>query len=211
MNQMDVLSDDVLLEIFDFYADKRPLQEGISSGKRKKVIEAWQLLVHACRRWRSLVLGSPRRLNLRPYCTFKTRIRDMLNVWPAFPLVVNSGGISSDTENIIAALRQSNRVCQVSLCLLHRKSKAVLAAMKVPFPELTDLRVWTFDTEPPVIPDSFLDGFAPRLRLFELNGTTFPGLPKLLLSATHLLSLSLLNIPYSGYSIRKTQKILEVV
>jgi hypothetical protein len=50
-----------------------------------------------------------------------------------------------------------------------------------------------------VIPDSFLDGSAPRLRLFELSGIPFPGLPKLLLSATHLVDLYLHRIPHSGY------------
>jgi hypothetical protein len=50
-----------------------------------------------------------------------------------------------------------------------------------------------------VIPDSFLDGSAPRLRHFILHGIPFRGLPNLHLSATHLLYLKLLNIPHSGY------------
>jgi hypothetical protein len=33
----------------------------------------------------------------------------------------------------------------------------------------------------------------------ELDGIPFPGLPKLLLSATHLVQLVLTNIPHSGY------------
>ena len=49
------------------------------------------------------------------------------------------------------------------------------------------------------IPDSFWGGSAPRLRHFELSGIPFPGLPKLLLSATHLNHLSLSGIPHSGY------------
>ena len=60
-----------------------------------------------------------------------------------------------------------------------------LAAMHVPFPELTNL--WlsaSGETQP--IPDSFLDGSAPRLRYFHLDGIPFPGLPNLLLYATHL-------------------------
>jgi hypothetical protein len=50
-----------------------------------------------------------------------------------------------------------------------------------------------------VIPDSFLDGSAPRLRIFEFHGIPFPGLPKLLLSADHLVELWLSDIPHSGY------------
>jgi hypothetical protein len=51
----------------------------------------------------------------------------------------------------------------------------------------------------PVIPDSFLDGSAPRLRVFDLKGILFPGFPKLLSSATHLVYLRLRNIPHSVY------------
>jgi hypothetical protein len=50
-----------------------------------------------------------------------------------------------------------------------------------------------------VIPDSFLGGFAPRLEGLYLTGVPFPGLPKLLLSATHLVRLKLDDIPHSGY------------
>jgi hypothetical protein len=198
MNQIDVLPDDALLEIFDFYVDTSPFHERISSDECKTVIEAWQLLVHVCRRWRGLVLGSPRRLNLRLYCTSKTRIKDTLDVWPAFPLIVDSG-MSSDTENIIAALGQNNRICQAYLYPADLELGRVLAAMQIPLPELTDLRVSSFGTEPPIIPNSFLGGSAPRLRILKLGGTPFPGLPKFLLSATHLLSLTLSNTPHSGY------------
>jgi hypothetical protein len=196
---MDVLTDDALLEIFDFYLDTSPFHERIPS-----TIEAWQLLVHVCRRWRSLVLGSPRRLNLRLYCTSKTPVKDTLDVWPAFPLVVDSSSImglsSSDADNIIATLGQINRICQVDLSLKGRPSEAVLAAMQVPFPELTDLHVSSpVGGESPTIPDSFLGGSAPRLQSFSLHGTSFPGLPKLLLSATRLVELKLINIPNSGY------------
>ena len=203
MKQIDVLPDDVLLEIFDFYTITGPLDEGMSSDECKKATETWQSLIHVCRRWRGLVLGSPRRLNLRLYCTSKTPIRDTLDVWPALPLVI--GGVmtlSSGTDNITATLGQSNRVCQVLLWSFARacmQLEKVFAAMQVPFPELTDLRLSSFGMHPPAIPDSFLDGSAPRLRSFKLHGIPFLGLPNLLLSATHLVSLSLSHIPRSGY------------
>jgi hypothetical protein len=38
--------------------------------------------------WRTLVLESPRRLNLRLFCTPKTPVKDTLDVWPALPLIV---------------------------------------------------------------------------------------------------------------------------
>ena len=49
------------------------------------------------------------------------------------------------------------------------------------------------------LPDLFLGGSAPRLEFLWLDGIRFPGLPKLLLSATHLVSLYLENIPHLGY------------
>ncbi|KAN0103705.1 hypothetical protein V8E52_011730 [Russula decolorans] len=187
--RIDVLPDDVLLEIFDFYIRDKP------------AIEAWQSLVHVCQRWRTLVFQSPRHLNLQLYCTPKTPARDTLDFWPALPLIIKGTMAQSpDTDNIVAALGPSNRVCQVDLWdLAGLKLEEVLAPMQVPFPELTDLRLWSNDKTPLVIPDSFLGGSAPRLRHFELDGIPFPGLPKLLLSATHIVHLRLINIPHSGY------------
>jgi hypothetical protein len=194
VNRIDVLPDDVLLEIFDFYVKMD------SRFNLKASTEKWQLLVHVCRRWRSVVLGSPHILNLRLYCTPKTPVGDTLDVWPAFPLIVEGiTATSRGTGNIIAALGQGTRVCQVNLGLTDLQSEQVLAAMEVPFPELTDLRLFSYDTTLPVIPASFLDGSAPRLRSFYLNGIPFPELPKLHLLATHLVHLELYDIPHSGY------------
>jgi hypothetical protein len=51
----------------------------------------------------------------------------------------------------------------------------------------------------PVLPDSFLGGSVPQLRFLSLTFIPFPGLPKVLLSATRLVKLWLLAIPHSGY------------
>src|SRR5260221_4893260 len=50
-----------------------------------------------------------------------------------------------------------------------------------------------------VVPDSFLGGSSPRLQTLWLDLIPFPGLPKLLLSANHLVLLHLWNIPDCGY------------
>ena len=164
----------------------------------KRGIEAWQVLVHVCRRWRSLVFRSPLRLDLRLFCTPETPAKDKLDVWPALPLIVR-GNISSGTDNVIAALGRSSRVCQVSLSLANCHLEKVMAAMQVPFPALTDLWLYLYDEALSAIPDSFLGGSATSLRIFTLRGIPFPGLPKVLLSATHLDTLWLYNIPHSGY------------
>ena len=194
MIRIDVLPDDVLLEIFDFYINM------YSSQGTKWGTEAWQLLVHVCRRWRTLVFGSPRRLNLQLCCTPDTPAKDTLDVWPALPLLIKGKMALSGTDNVIAALGESTRVYEVNLDLAGFQVEEVLAAMQVSFPELTETWLWShYDETPPVIPDSFLDGSAPRLRIFTLDNIPFPGLPKLLLTATHLAHLRLYNIPHSGY------------
>jgi hypothetical protein len=195
MKQIDVLPDDVLLEIFDFYVEMSLLYGG------KRGIEAWQLLVHVCRRWRSLVFQSPRRLNLRLRCTTQTPAKDTLDVWPALPLLIAGNmDLSPGTDDVIAALAQNNRVCQVILLnIAGRQLENVLVQMQVAFPELTDLRLSSDYEALPVIPDSFLCGSAPRLQILSLDGIPFPGFSKLALSATHLVELWLSNTPHSCY------------
>ena len=99
----------------------------------KKGIESWQLLVHVCWRWRNLVFESPRRLNLRLFCPLQTPVRDWLKIWPAFPLIVqDTVGVLSAIDNVILALGQSNRVCQVWLSPLSDwQLENVLAPMQV--------------------------------------------------------------------------------
>ena len=197
-----MLPDDVLLEIFHFHVDGA-WNEHEDEEYQMKV---WQSLVHVCRRWRSVVFGSPRRLDLRLACTANTLARDTVDVWPALPLVIHDhdserGGV----DNIIAFLEHSDlvrRITQINLQFVSSSQVEVIGeAMQVPFPELTHLDLYRFPQTGPVLPlpDSFLGGSAPRLRFLLLSGIPYPGLPKLLLSATHLTELRLLGIPHSGY------------
>ena len=193
MIRIDVLPDDILLEIFDFCVIVDP------ASRSKRATEAWQELVHVCRRWRNLLFESPRRLNLRLYCTPTTPARDTLDVWPALPLIINGFNVSrSDTDNVITALGQNNHVLEVLLKGFSNPEE-VLATMNVPFPNLADLRLYSYDETPPVLHDSFLGGSATRLHSFKLSGISFPGLPGLLLSSTHLVRLYLERISHSGY------------
>jgi hypothetical protein len=194
--QIDIFPDDVLLDIFDFC---RSMDLQIKDLRAKT--DAWQSLVHVCRRWRCLVFASPRRLNLQLFCTPDTSPWNTLDVWPALPLIIDGRmGSLSSIDNVIPALVQRNRVCQVSLWNLEGwQFEQVFEVMQVPFPELTHLRLSSHDKTPRSIPDSFLDGSAPRLRSFSLNCISFPGLPRLHLYAPHLVLLDLHNIPHSGY------------
>ena len=197
-----MLPDDVLLEIFEFYPDK--------GGYPYRA--EWIKLAHVCRRWRSVVFQSPRRLNLRLVCTHNTPTMDTLDIWPPLPLVIHDCHIyikgRPSSDNVIAALEHNDRVSQICLMNLRRSNYGYLvdsAAMQKPFPELTYLELGVLEDEDGVndgpgsiLPDSFLGGTAPRLRSLCFYNIQFRELPKLLLSTTHLVELELDNIPLSG-------------
>ena len=202
MAQIDVLSDDVLLGVFDFHTNSHP---PLAQGDKSE-IETWQTLVHVCRRWRTLVLGSPRRLNLQLLCRPRTPAQDKLDIWPTLPLVVYGDVILPRyVDNVIAVLGQSNRIREITFFdFNYPKLQEVLDAMEVPFPELTYLSLSSYaDSENPTFTpfpgDSFLGGSAPCLRYLELVCIPFPTLPELQLSADHLAELHLCDIPRSGY------------
>jgi hypothetical protein len=73
--------------------------------------------------------------------------------------------------------------------------------MQEPFPVLTSLNLSLYGrlVSRTRIPDSFLGGSTPHLRHLSLENVSFPALPALLLSATNLVTLSLQNVPDSGY------------
>ncbi len=159
---------------------------------KKQRVEEWITLVHVCRRWRSVGFQSPRRLNLQLLCTHKTRARDILDVWPPLPLIIHdSYGIlnrrngTSGVDDITAAPEHNDRVCQIKLRYLTSSQLEYVtdsAAMRKPFPELTDLhlRIFVDGGLGRIPPDSFLGGTAPRLQSLYFDGVVFPGLPKLL-------------------------------
>ena len=195
---IDILSDDALLEIFGFYV--------VEDIHVKRDVEAWQSLVHVCQRWRRLVFGSPRCLNLRLYCATKTqtRMRDTLDIWPALPLIIRGSANPEELDNIIAVLERNDRVCDISIdfsdshfgdawTVMHHD------VMQKPFPVLERLGLSASGMTPD-IPDSILGGSAPHLIALALDGFPFPGIPKLLMSTTHLMHLSLTNYSSSrGY------------
>jgi hypothetical protein len=201
-----MLSDDVLLEIFDFY---RQISQEASDSPWK-----WNTLIHVCQRWRDVVFGSPRRLDLMLLCTYGTPVKRSLDCWPSLPIVIKYWTTLEfrppsfeDEDNMIAALKHHNRIRQIQLAVTSSLLGKVAASMKEPFPELTSLSLW-FDkgysncSAPTLpLPDAyaFLCGNAPRLRDFSLIGIPFPDLPELLHSARGLASLRLLEVPETGY------------
>ena len=193
-----MLPDVALLEIFDFYLHNHETWER----------PTWHKLVHVCRKWRNIVFGSPGRLDLRLYCGAGTPVMKTLVVWPPLPIVIDiSDGrlsrLTPDADNIIAALKQNDRIYRLRLSLLKFSfisQEKVFATMQQPFPALRFLRLTHGDGIAPVGANSFLGGSAPpHLQSLGLFGIAIPGLPKILSSATHLVHLELSRIPHSGY------------
>jgi hypothetical protein len=129
-----------------------------------------------------------------------------MDIWPALPILI-LGHVSEElVDDAVAGLEHvnSDRISQINLNFSSQIENLRIAklwtAMQGPFPELVALYL-SFEclSHEPVVPDSFLGGSAPRLRFLKLNRMPFPGLPKLLLSATHLVELHLYDTPHSGY------------
>ena len=182
-----MLPDVALLKIFDFYEDE-------------KQIEAWHTLVHVCRKWRNMVFGSPLRLNLRLCCKARTPVREMLDLWPPLPIIIKVYNREMFVvDDILAALERNDRILELELDVSSSLLEKILAEMKQPFPALARLVLEPRDEAALIVPASFLGGSAPHLQSLFLDYIPFPGLPKLLLSATRLVDLTLWRIPHTGY------------
>jgi F-box-like len=194
-----VLPDDVLLEIFVYVAGPQYLSFRELSDREN----GWRTLVHVCKRWRYIVFASPRRLDLRLYCTNTRPVKDLLKIWPPLPISISAyhyGNTSPlpGVTNIIAALKEHNRVFAINIDGVPDSLLKRIAAIKS-FPALKQLGLFSHAETAPMLPDSFLGGSAPRLRTLLLKGIPFPGLGKLLVSTTDLVNLFLTDIPQSGY------------
>lgn len=186
---IDILPDDVLVEIFHFYLDF------FGSSSRGA---GWKRLVQVCQRWRNVVFGSPLHLDVKLYCTARTSLRKMLDVWPALPISISSRLSHVERENVLAILELHQRVCEICFTgVPNELLEQVGQMMQKPFPALTKLLLGSSSPAPEawVLPDSFLGGSAPRLRVLELKHIPCPALPNLLMSTTDLRDLYLSSIP----------------
>ena len=153
--------------------------------------------MHTCRKWRRIALASRGALRLRLFCTHGTPVQRTLHFWPALPIVVEYGGSSTldppapeDEDNIIAALKQSDRVISISLTVTNSLMEK-LSAVEKPFSELEDLVILSRDGGPVTLPSTFRCG--PRLRRLHSTGIELLALllPLHSNSFTHLLDLQL--------------------
>ena len=189
------LPDEVLLDIFGFcmaYPLPPPPYED----------DAWHTLVHVCRWWRYVVFGSSRRLNLRLLCT-NGRLGKTLDIWPELPIVVHVDDWETLpmplVTSVISVLKRSDRVCKIIIGNV--QNRLLLVTMNEPFPALIELELASFKVGLPILPDSFLGGYVPRLRSLKLRGISIPGIRRLLLSTRDLVTLSLGFTQKSGYTL----------
>jgi hypothetical protein len=130
--------------------------------------------------------------------------RKVVDIFPPLPIII-SVYCALTGDNVVAALERKGRICKITIGHVPSSLwEKFLAEMQGPFPALTDLCLHSKDEAdkgPPVVSDWFLGGSAPHLPHLDLSRVQvrFPGLTKLPLSPTHLITLRLSNIPHSGY------------
>jgi len=195
---LDVLSDDILLYIFDFYRH----EVEYNSAVRQWSWCHWRLLVNVCQRWRYIIFAWPNHLNVQIDCRSGMAIETALDVWPALPISIRAifEDDDPDGDDIFAALKHRERITEVDFSgLLGPQLESCVALMQETFPILRTLSLECNEETTLVISDTFLGGCAPRLRNVKLCYISFPTLPKLLLSASRLVELHLEEIPKTGY------------
>ena len=186
---INILPNEILLDIFDHIRLSRTDLESML-----KPVWKWHVLVHVCRRWRQIVFASPLRLNLELLCTNGTPVRDYLDYWPAFPIVIDytsfRGLTPCDEDNIIVALEHRTRIHQIHLPVSMSLWSKMATVMQEPFPALTSLSVSTRNV-PCLLPVGFLGGSAPRLREIRFQGFPSPTFLNLFPHTSDLVKLDL--------------------
>ena len=182
---IDMLPDDVLLNIFRLFLESSP--------------RFWSALTHVTRRWRHVVFESPLGLDLRLYCTYGTPVSKISDCWPALPIVVHYSETvlaQEDEDNIVAALKHSDRVSSIDLTITSSLLKK-LSAIKMPFLELEELVLRSLASVQLALPSTLRWGT--RLRKLHSTRIAFSALPALLSASTGLVELLLHEIPKVGY------------
>ena len=185
-----MLSEDILHHIFRQYLDASP--------------QSWLTLVSVCQKWRQIVFTSLLGLNIRLHCTYKSPVLKSLCLWPAaLPITIKYGGAPNldppapeDDDNIIAALKQSGRVSSIRLTI-SSSLREKLSAISEPFTQLEDFVLFSQDSLPLTLPNSFHLG--PRLCVLHLIGIAISSFPRLLSPSQALVDIQLHEIPITGY------------
>ena len=160
------------------------------------------VLVHTCRHWRRIVFAYQRALHLRLFFSRGMPVKKDLDCWSTFPIAVQYGGsleddlpTPEDEDNIMAALKQSNRVISISLTIT-TALQARLYTIKSPFSDLEDLILLSRD-HVRSLHSCFRWSFGlTQLRKLHLTRILVSGLPQLLRSSRNLVDLRLHEVIY---------------
>jgi hypothetical protein len=184
-------SNEAFLKIFGYFLDSSP--------------QNWPTLVHTCRKWRRIVFAYKKALRLLLFCTHGTPTLKSLDCWPALPIVVQYGGsltlnppAPEDVDNVMAALKQSDRVISISLTITTSLQER-LSTIERPFSELENLVLLSRDRgRCLILSNAFLLGptWGPRLRILHLTRIAFLELPQLLYASRNLVDLQLHEVIY---------------
>ena len=176
-----MLSQDILLKVFHHVMVATP--------------RIWPILTWVCRRWRQIIFASPRGLNLWLYCTHRKPVLEILDIWPALPIILEYGGVPNldppapeDDDNIIAALKQFDCVNSISLTVTSSLCKK-LSAVSEPFSGLENFVLFSQDNLQLTLQNSFHLG--PRLRTIHLTRIAIPSFPQLLSPSQFLVDIQL--------------------
>ena len=186
---IETLSDDILLNVFHRYLSVTPT--------------LWPTLAWVCQRWRQIIFTSSLGLKLRLHCTYGTPVLKTLDCWPVLPIAIQYGGVPNldppapeDDDNIIAALKQSDRVVSISLTLTSTLLEK-LSAISEPFLDLEELSLLSQDNVQLTLPSTFRWGSL--LRTLHSTRVTIPSFPHLLSPCQDLVDLELHEIPSAGF------------
>ena len=206
---IDKLPGEILDEIFRLYGlDTVALSRRRLWEWHRLIHECRNLngLIHVCRKWRSIILDPIRRLGLQLLCTYRTP-RSILQCWPELPIVMQYRALprhnllfSQDVDSIVAALQQPDRIRKIRLTVTIALMENLSAITQEQFPKLELLDLTTHTEDGLILHDQFL-GATPCLHTLRTTKVALPALPRLLLSATILVSLQLEAIPSTEYYI----------
>ena len=201
-NWIEVLPEDVLLVIFDFY-------RLYSTKKSRRRPWKWHRLAHVCRKWRHVISRSTRRLGLQILCECTAPIGDILDSWPTLPLVVKFWAgkplrrrvrrAGFKFGNLMIALRYPDRLYEIDLHVTSSMLASIIEVTQKPCQVLEIIRITVKAPTSSSILDcsAFLGGSAPHLREIKLDGVPLPftQIRQVLLSTNDLVELHLANIP----------------
>ena len=148
------LHEEVLLYIFDSYRQNVRGQRGLRDYERIwNNKNGWLKLAHVCHIWRSLVLASPSRLQLRLYFAHDSPTRTAVPQFHShLPIIVDYSNLLWDANTLRrlnSELGYPDRVRGISIKGSNRNSVRISKALDSSFPALESFELYEIDSYQP--------------------------------------------------------------